>query len=140
MTHADRVFLRHLGLPFQRRLAPAFFGLLLAVGLADPMIDWHLLREQLRAQAPLISSVQIALMVCAWCLTGAAALAPTWRDPSARYLRRQPLGRVAWVRYLLPSLAPAMIPVALVWWHPVVILLAIGLLGQAGFSGAGRTN
>ncbi|MEO0422797.1 MAG: hypothetical protein AAF184_10705 [Pseudomonadota bacterium] len=116
MTHVDRVLLRLLGLPLQRRLLPAFAALLLGVGLADPMIDWTILRAELRAQTAVASTLQISTLIGIWVLTVAVALAPAWQAASAAYLVRQPIGRWRWVRFLLPSLAPALLPIVAVWW------------------------
>ncbi|MEM9386192.1 MAG: hypothetical protein AAGA68_14095 [Pseudomonadota bacterium] len=116
MLQVDRVFLRLLGVPLQRRLLPALAALLLSVGLADPMIDWSLLRAQLRAQSALASTVQIGVLSALWSVTVAAALAPAWSGASAPYLMRQPISSVRWVRYLLPSLALALFPIGALWW------------------------
>ncbi|MEO0973292.1 MAG: hypothetical protein AAFX85_09365, partial [Pseudomonadota bacterium] len=95
-TLTDGVFLRIVGLPFHRRLLPGTVALFAGVALADPMIDWHYLREMLEGTAPGPLTVMLVLPLAAWSWLAGEALAPLWPLAAVRLLRRQPLERWRW--------------------------------------------
>ena len=92
----------------------------------DPVVDWTALREQLAALGPWKVTLVFTLLILFWSIIAGRALRPVWNQPTIAFLVRQPIGNWFWVRYLLPSLWIAFLPVAAIWWlaphyaHPVV--------------------
>ena len=92
----------------------------------DPMIDWTALREQLATRDPWQVTLLFTLPILIWSIIAGRALRPVWNQPTIAFLVRQPIGHWFWVRYLLPSLWIAFLPVVGIWWlaphyaHPVV--------------------
>jgi hypothetical protein len=121
-----RVFSSVIGKPFFRRLILPLGLFLMAVSLLDPNIDWTALREQLATRDPWQVTLIFTMLILFWSITAGRALRPVWRQPTIAFLVRQPVGPWYWVRYLLPSLWIAFLPVVGIWWlaphyaHPVV--------------------
>jgi hypothetical protein len=110
------VFLRALGRPFLRALVVPLFSVLLAVAMADAVVDWATLKEQIASQAPWRSAGLATAMVVAWCLVAGRGFRPLWRQPLIAFLVRQPLGRWRWVVYLTPTVSLGLIPVVGIAW------------------------
>jgi hypothetical protein len=133
ITAADRTFLRLLGAAFQRRLLPALGSVLLAVGLVDPMVEWNLARTQIAALPDGSVALMVVALVGSWCGLAGRALAPLWQSPAVGFALRQPITDRQWVRYLLPSLLPALLPIGAIWWLMPCDTLAslVGLIVSA---------
>lgn len=126
MNLNTRVFFSIVGKPFLRRLILPLALFLVVVSSLDPMIDWTALREQLATREPWQVTLLFTLPILIWCIIAGRALRPVWKQSTIAFLVRQPIGHWFWVRYLLPSLWIAFLPVAGIWWlaphyaHPVV--------------------
>ena len=122
----SRVFFSIVGKPFLRRLILPLALFLLVVSSLDPMIDWSALREQLATRDSWQVTLLFTLPILFWSIIAGRALRPVWNQPTMAFLVRQPIGKWFWVRYLLPSLWIAFLPVVGIWWlapnhaHPVV--------------------
>ncbi len=121
-----RVFFSVIGKPFFRRLILPLGLVLLVVSSLDPIIDWTASREQLATREPWQVTLIFTMLILSWSITAGRALRPAWRQPMIAFLVRQPTSHWYWVRYLLPSLWIAFLPVVGIWWlaphyaHPVV--------------------
>ena len=126
MNLNSRVFFSIVGKPFFRRLILPLGLFLVVVSSLDPVVDWTALREQLAALGPWKVTLVFTLLILFWSIIAGRALRPVWNQPTIAFLVRQPIGNWFWVRYLLPSLWIAFLPVAAIWWlaphyaHPVV--------------------
>ena len=126
MNLNTRVFFSVIGKPFFRRLILPLGLFLIAVSSFDPIIDWTALREQLATRDPWQVTFIFTVLILFWSITAGRALRPVWKRPTIAFLVRQPIGHWYWVRYLLPSLWIAFLPVVGIWWlaphyaHPVV--------------------
>ncbi len=126
MNLNTRVFFSVIGKPFFRRLILPLGLFLLAVSSLDPIIDWTALREQLATRDPWQVTLIFTMLIVFWSITAGRALRPVWRQPTIAFLVRQPISHWYWVRYLLPSLWIAFLPVVGIWWlaphyaHPVL--------------------
>lgn len=112
----SRVFFSIVGKPFLRRLILPLALFLLVVSLLDPMIDWIALREQLATRDPWQVTLLFTLPILIWSIIAGRALRPVWNQPTIAFLVRQPISHWFWVRYLLPSLWIALLPVVGIWW------------------------
>ena len=146
MSFNNRVFFTIVGKPFFRRLVLPLGLFLVVVSSLDPMIDWTALREQLATRSPWQVTLVFTLPMLFWSIIAGRALRPVWNQPTIAFLVRQPIGNWFWVRYLLPSLWIAFLPVVSIWWlaphytHPVVhysgfVGLAWTILLGASFRG-----
>jgi hypothetical protein len=121
-----RVFSSVIGKPFFRRLILPLGLFLIAVSSLDPSIDWTALREQLATRDPWQVTLIFTMLILFWSITAGRALRPVWRRPTIAFLVRQPISHWYWVRYLLPSLWIAFLPLVGIWWlaphyaHPVI--------------------
>ena len=126
MNLNNRVFFSLVGKPFFRRLILPLALFLVLVSSLDPVVDWTALREQLAARGPWQVTLVFTLLILFWSIIAGRALRPVWNQPTIAFLVRQPIGNWFWVRYLLPSLWIAFLPVVGIWWlaphyaHPVV--------------------
>ena len=126
MNLNTRVFFSIVGKPFFRRLILPLGLFLVVVSSLDPMIDWTALRDQLATRGPWQVTLVFSMPILFWSIIAGRALRPVWNQPTIAFLVRQPIGRWFWVRYLLPSLWIAFLPIAGIWWlaphhaHPVV--------------------
>ncbi len=112
----NRVFFRVIGLPFYRRLVLPFALFLFVVLQADAIINWVALRDQLAAASPWHVATLFTTLFTLWGVIAGGSLRPVWRQPAIAFLVRQPLSRWQWVRYLLPPLSIAFVPVFGIWW------------------------
>jgi hypothetical protein len=137
-----RVFFSIIGKPFFRRLILPLGLFLIAVSSLDPITDWTALREQLATRDPWQVTLLFTTLILFWSITAGRALRPVWGQPTIAFLVRQPIGHWYWVRYLLPSLWIAFLPVVGIWWlaphyaHPVVHYLGFVGLSWTIFLGA----
>jgi len=105
-----------IGLPFYRRLVLPFALFLFVVLQADAIINWVALRDQLAAASPWHVATLFTTLFTLWGVIAGGSLRPVWRQPAIAFLVRQPLSRWQWVRYLLPPLSIAFVPVFGIWW------------------------
>ena len=126
MNLNNRVFFSLVGKPFFRRLILPLALFLVVVSSLDPVVDWTALREQLAARSPWQVTLVFTLLILFWSIIAGRVLRPVWNQPTIAFLVRQPIGNWFWVRYLLPSLWIAFLPVVGIWWlaphyaHPVI--------------------
>ena len=126
MNLNTRVFSAVIGKPFFRRLILPLGLFLIIVSTIDPIIDWTALREQLATRDPWQVTLIFTLLILFWSITAGRALRPVWKQPTIAFLVRQPISHWYWVRYLLPTLWIAFLPVVGIWWlaphhaHPAV--------------------
>jgi hypothetical protein len=141
------IFFRILGRRFLRVLVIPLFSILLAVTMADAIVDWGTLRGRIESMAPWRTAALLAALVLVWCLGAGRALRPIWHQPVIACLIRQPLSPWRWVAYLTPSLALGLIPVAAIAWlapqgvsgiahYPGYLILAWPVLLGASFAGS----
>lgn len=105
-----------VGRLFLRRLVLPFFVVLVLVTLADPIIDWTVLRQQIASVTPFAQALLFGSLFLGWSLMAGFALRPIWRQPMIAFLVRQPLTRWQWAVGLLPSISVAFLPVFAIWW------------------------
>ncbi len=116
MNLNTRVFFSVIGRPFFRRLILPLGVFLMVVSSLDPSVDWSALREQLATQDPWQITLIFTTLNLFWSISAGRALRPVWSQPTIAFLLRQPIGHWFWVRYLLPSLSIAFLPVVSIWW------------------------
>jgi len=105
-----------VGRLFLRRLVLPFSVVLFLVTMADPIIDWTVLRQQIASAMPFAQASLFGSLFLGWSLMAGFALRPIWRQPMIAFLVRQPLTRWQWVIGLLPSISAAFLPVFAIWW------------------------
>ena len=126
MNLNTRVFFSIVGKPFFRRLILPLGLFLVVVSSLDPITDWTALRERLATRDPWQVTLVFTMLILFWSIIAGRALRPVWNQPTIAFLVRQPIGHWYWVRYLLPTLWIAFLPIVGVWWlaphyaHPVL--------------------
>lgn len=130
-----RVFFQLVGRPFYRRLILPLSMLLFIVIQADASTDWNALRKALATREPWEITTLFTGLFVFWGLTAGRALKAVWHQPAIAFLVRQPISHWQWVRFLLPSLSIAFIPVIGIWWlapnYSQTPLHYVGFIGLA---------
>ena len=116
VTITQQVFYHVVGRPFLRRLVFPCLVVLLFVVLADAIVDWNALRQQIMLLTPVDKTIAFVGLFLLWGLVAGRALAPIWHQPMIGFLLRQPLTRWHWVAGLSPSLGIAFLPIFPLWW------------------------
>ena len=142
MNLNTRVFFSIVGKPFFRRLILPLGLFLVVVSSLDPITDWTALKERLATRDPWQVTLVFTMLILFWSIIAGRALRPVWNQPTIAFLVRQPIGHWYWVRYLLPTLWIAFLPIVGVWWlaphyaHPVLHYLGFVGLSWIIFLGA----